>query len=70
MTLDERASIIRSALVDTPVVVLQDLLDDLTDRVVVAVTFLAMLELVKGRELSVEQDQPFGHIVCRAMSKA
>jgi segregation and condensation protein A len=70
VTLDERASIIRSALVDTPVVVLQDLLDDLTDRVVVAVTFLAMLELVKGRELSVEQDQPFGPIVCRAMNKA
>lgn len=70
VTLDERAAIIRSALVDTPVVVLQDLLDDLTDKVVVAVTFLAMLELVKGRELSVEQDQPFGPIVCRAVNKA
>ena len=70
VTLDERASIIRSALADTPVVVLQDLLDDLSDRVVVAVTFLAMLELVKGRELSVEQDQPFGPIVCRAVGKA
>jgi chromatin segregation and condensation protein Rec8/ScpA/Scc1 (kleisin family) len=66
ITLDERAAIIRSALVDTPVIVLQDLLDDLSDRVVVAITFLAMLELVKGGELSVEQDQPFGPIVCRS----
>ncbi len=67
VTLDERARIIRAALRDTPVVVLQDLLEDLTDRVVVAVTFLAMLELVKGRELSVEQDEPFGPIVCRSI---
>jgi segregation and condensation protein A len=68
ITLEERASIIRSALTDTPVVVLQDLLEDLTDRVVVAVTFLAMLELVKGRELTVEQEEPFGPIVCRSMT--
>jgi segregation and condensation protein A len=67
ITLDERAHIIRAALLDTPVVVLQDLLEDLTDKVVVAVTFLAMLELVKGRELSVEQEQPFGPIVCRSL---
>lgn len=66
ITLEERASVIRRALTDTPVVVLQDLLDDLTDRVVVAVTFLALLELVKGRELSVEQEEPFGPIVCRS----
>jgi segregation and condensation protein A len=68
VTLEERARIIRAALTDTPVVVLQDLLEDLSDRVVVAVTFLAMLELVKGRELAVEQDEPFGPIVCRATS--
>ena len=66
ITLDERAAIIRTALTDTPVVVLQDLLEDLNDKVVVAVTFLAMLELVKGRELSVEQEEPFGPIVCRS----
>ena len=66
ITLDERAAIIRRALLDTPVVVLQGLLEDLTDRVVVAVTFLAMLELVKGRELIVEQETPFGPIVCRS----
>jgi chromatin segregation and condensation protein Rec8/ScpA/Scc1 (kleisin family) len=67
VTLEERAQVIRTALTDTPVVVLQDLLEDLTDRVVVAITFLAMLELVKGRELTVEQEEPFGPIVCRSV---
>jgi segregation and condensation protein A len=66
ITLEERAEIIRAALRTMPVLVLQDLLGDLTDRVVVAVTFLAMLELVKGHELSIEQREPFGPIVCRA----
>jgi segregation and condensation protein A len=70
ITLEERASIIRAALLDTPVLVLQDLLGDLNDRVVVAVTFLAMLELVKGNELSVEQETPFGPIVCRSTARA
>jgi chromatin segregation and condensation protein Rec8/ScpA/Scc1 (kleisin family) len=51
-------------------VVLQDLLEDLGDRIVVAVTFLAMLELVKGRELIVLQETPFGPIVCRSRSAA
>jgi segregation and condensation protein A len=69
ITLEERARVIRAALLDSPLIVLQDLLEDLTDRVVVAVTFLAMLELVKGRELSVEQQEPFGPIVCRSLSR-
>jgi len=68
ITLEERADVIRSALTDTPVVVLQDLLEDLSDKVVVSITFLAMLELVKGRELTVEQDEPFGPIVCRSVA--
>ncbi|MFV2062881.1 MAG: ScpA family protein [Chloroflexota bacterium] len=67
ITLEERAAIIRRALLDTPVVILQDLLGDMTDRVVVAVTFLAMLELVKDNELRVEQEVPFGPIVCRSV---
>jgi segregation and condensation protein A len=70
VTLEERAALIRAALRDSPIVVLQDLLADLSDRVVVAVTFLAMLELVKGRELSIEQHEPFGPIICRARGNA
>jgi chromatin segregation and condensation protein Rec8/ScpA/Scc1 (kleisin family) len=35
-----------------------------------AVTFLAMLELMKRRELVVTQDAPWGPIVARATSPA
>ena len=66
VTLTERAAIIRAALRDAPEVVLQDLLRGVRDRVVVAVTFLAMLELMKRREIVVEQTEPWGAIVARA----
>ena len=65
VTLAERAAIIRAALHGAPVVVLQDLLRGVRDRVVVAVTFLALLELVKRREVVVEQAEPWGPIVAR-----
>jgi segregation and condensation protein A len=66
ITLTERAAIIRAALRDAPTVVLQDLLEGVRDRVVAAVTFLAMLELMKRREIVVEQAEPWGPIVARA----
>jgi segregation and condensation protein A len=66
ITLTERASIIRAALRQASTVVLQDLLVGVRDRVVVAVTFLALLELMKRREIVVEQAEPWGPIVARA----
>jgi segregation and condensation protein A len=66
ITLTERATIIRAALRGAPSVVLQDLLAGVRDRVVIAVTFLAMLELMKRREIVVEQAEPWGPIVARA----
>ncbi len=66
ITLAERAAIIRAALHDAPSVVLQDLLAGVRDRVVIAITFLAMLELMKRREIVVEQAVPWGPIVARA----
>jgi segregation and condensation protein A len=66
ITLTQRAAIIRLALKGAPSVVLQDLLRGVTDKVVVAVTFLAMLELMKRREVVVEQAEPFGPITARA----
>ena len=66
ITLTERASIIRAALRDAPSVVLQELFAGVRDRVVIAVTFLAMLELMKRREIVVEQAEPWGPIVARA----
>jgi segregation and condensation protein A len=68
ITLTERAEIIREAIrrAGTDPIVLQDLLRGVRDRVVVAVTFLALLELMKRRELVVTQAEPWGPIVARA----
>ncbi len=66
ITLTERARIIRAAIGDAGSVVLQELLHGVHDRVVVAITFLAMLELMKRREIVVEQREPWGPILARA----
>ncbi len=65
VTLEERAQVIRSALRNAHHLVLQDLLRDVSDRIVIAVTFLALLEMAKGREVIVEQHQPWGPISVR-----
>jgi segregation and condensation protein A len=65
VTLAERTAVIQEALRGTDVVVLQELLGGVLDRVVVAVTFLAMLELCKRREITLEQAEPWGPIVAR-----
>jgi segregation and condensation protein A len=67
ITLTERAELIREALRQSGAgsIVLQELLRGVRDRVVVAVTFLAMLELVKRREITVTQDAPWAPIVVR-----
>ena len=65
ITLSQRATLIRRALDGAPAIVLQDLLRGVRNRVVVAVTFLAMLELMKRREIVVEQAEPFGPIIAR-----
>jgi segregation and condensation protein A len=70
VTITERAQLIRDALRGASVVVLQDLLAGVRDRVVIAVTFLAMLELMKRREIVVEQAEPWGPIVARATTSA
>lgn len=70
ITLGERASLIRAAIRGAGTVVLQELLHGVRDRVVIAVTFLAMLELMKRREIVVTQDKPWGPIVARATTPA
>ena len=70
ITITERAEMIRGALRRAPAVVLQDLLTGIRDRVVIAVTFLAMLELMKRREIVVEQVEPWGPIVARSTTAA
>ena len=65
ITIAERVEAIRAALRAADSIVLQELLEGVRDRVVRAVTFLAMLELVKQREIVVEQAEPWGPIVAR-----
>jgi segregation and condensation protein A len=67
ITIGERAEVIRAALRQAGSVVLQEILLGVTDRVVIAVTFLALLELVKRREVLVEQAEPWGPIVATSM---
>jgi segregation and condensation protein A len=69
ITLEERAAVIRDALAQAGPLVLQELLAGVRDRVVMAVTFLAMLELVKRREATVEQDEPWGPIIVRPVPR-
>ncbi len=69
VTLAERASLIRAALAEAGPIVLQDLLRGVHDRVLVAVTFLAMLELVKRREVTVEQAEPWGPIIVTSVAR-
>ncbi len=69
ITLAERTAVIREALLSADTIVLQDLLADVHDRVVVAVTFLAMLELSKRREITLEQERPWGPIIVRRLSQ-
>jgi segregation and condensation protein A len=68
ITLAERAEIIRAAIrgAGAGTIVLQELLRGVRDRAVLAVTFLAMLELVKRREIVVTQEMPWGPIIARA----
>jgi segregation and condensation protein A len=66
ITIAQRAELIRAALKGADRIVLQDLLLGVRDRVVVVVTFLALLELMKRREVVVEQAEPWGPIVARS----
>jgi segregation and condensation protein A len=69
ITLAERTAVIREALVNADTFVLQELLEGVHDRVVVAVTFLALLELSKRREITLEQERPWGPIIARRLSE-
>ncbi|MGD0121403.1 MAG: segregation/condensation protein A [Candidatus Limnocylindrales bacterium] len=69
ITLAERAAVIRAALRGSDTIVLQELLGGVRDRVVVAVTFLALLELSKRREITLEQAEPWGPIVARRLAE-
>lgn len=64
ITIEDRVAVIRGALARASAFVLQDLLRDSRDRIVIAITFLALLEMAKAREVRIEQDEPWGPIRC------
>ncbi len=68
ITMLERTAVIREALRNADTFVLQELLEGVSDRVVVAVTFLAMLELCKRREITLEQIEPWGPIIVQRLN--
>jgi segregation and condensation protein A len=70
VTIEERMAIVRAAIRSAGTLVLQELLADVRDRVVRAVTFLALLELAKRRELTIEQAEPWGPIVATRIENA
>ncbi len=63
VTIEERIAAIRRTLKRTAQVPFRRLLTDCTSRVEVIVTFLALLELIKQREVSVTQEELFGEII-------
>jgi segregation and condensation protein A len=77
VTVAERIETVRSLLGDarlgdasTTHFSFSGLLDDSSSRLEIIVTFLAVLELVKQRELVAEQDATFGEIVLILVDKA
>ena len=57
---------IRTELTRTEQLVFQELLAAANDRVEIAVTLLATLELIKRREIQAQQERMFGRIVITA----
>jgi segregation and condensation protein A len=70
VTLEDRIALLRRALSRAPEIVLQELLRNVHDRVVIAVTFMALLEMVKSHEVDIDQAEPWGPISVHAVADA
>jgi segregation and condensation protein A len=70
VTLEDRVALLRRALSRAPEIVLQELLRNVHDRVVIAVTFMALLEMVKSHEVDIDQAEPWGPISVRPVADA
>jgi len=69
ISLEERAKIIRRLLAQKQEVEFEELFVDLPVRLVMVVTFLAVLELAKRQEIYILQPSPFGALLVRAGSQ-
>jgi len=62
ITIEEQRDYIMDALQGTGMILFSELIKSFKDRIVVIVTFLALLDLIRIRKISVEQDQVFDDI--------
>lgn len=67
ITVEERRTLIRKILQEKKKVDFFDLFEDITKEYIV-VTFLAVLEMAKKRELTIYQENNFDHIICEVVS--
>lgn len=67
ITVEERRTSIRKILQEKKKVDFFDLFEDITKEYIV-VTFLAVLEMAKKRELTIYQENNFDHIICEVVS--
>lgn len=66
VSLEERAAVIRRLLTEKAEVEFEELFGDLPVRLIMVVTFLAVLELAKRQEIYILQPSPFGPLLVRA----
>lgn len=69
VSLEERAAVIRRLLAEKAEVEFEELFTDLPVRLIMVVTFLAVLELAKRQEIYIIQPSPFGPLLVRAGSQ-
>jgi segregation and condensation protein A len=62
VTVEEKSELILNQLKENKVVLFQDLVKDITDKIILIVTFIALLELCKVGKISVRQSQLFDDI--------
>lgn len=64
-TIDDKISYIRDLIFLTPKFEFKSIFKRDTSKIEVVVTFLALLELIKTKEVAVEQEASFGEIIVR-----
>ncbi len=65
VTLEDQAEVIMSLLEKQERVLLTEMLQQIKERIVVIVTFVALLDLVKNKRLQLNQNKPFAEIWIR-----
>ena len=65
VTIEEQAEVIMALLEKQERVLLTEMLQKIKERIVVIVTFIALLDLVKSKELQLNQNNPFAEIWIR-----